>query len=292
MLVRTKSPGLRCLDRCHAASKTPRKIPCESSGMLLRPASVFVSSNSPSYKRSTISIRSGMNSLPTQSCNLSDPQRTDHHQRDDGFGRLRQIVDHTAYILLCEHNRRLPCLLAWQPDALRGIGANQFPRLSLVEHRSQTCMHIANRFRSQSRRKRVKEILKFDGSQLCEFLRTPFWQDVGVEMIVVADACRIFQQRPHLFPADCHQTCECFFPTRKELRLIVSLVDRLHEAVRQTLCFGSGGNQTLRPALRAAATLPEKVLPITDSPFGPAVLYSGPLVTFSHHDFLSVMLRP
>ena len=65
-----------------------------------------------------------MNSLPTQSRNLPDPQRTHNHEGNDGFCGFWQPFDYTAYILLCEHDRRLPCLLAWQPDTLRGIGAN------------------------------------------------------------------------------------------------------------------------------------------------------------------------
>jgi len=153
-------------------------------------------------------------------------------------------------------------------------------------------VHIANRFGSQTRRKRVEEILEFDGPHLCELRRTPLWQNVRIEMVVVADARRILEQRPHLFPTNCHQTCDRFFPTRKELRFIVSLVYRFHEAVGQTLCFGSGGNQALRPAFGTTATLRRAVIPIADSPSGPAVLYSGPLVPFSHHDYLSVMLRP
>src|SRR6267143_4891473 len=38
VLVKTRSPGFRHFDRCHAASRTPRRIPKESSGMLRRPA--------------------------------------------------------------------------------------------------------------------------------------------------------------------------------------------------------------------------------------------------------------
>ena len=57
-----------------------------------------------------------VNSHPTQSCNLSDPQRTHYLQGNDGFCGFWQRIDHTAYILLCEYNRRLPCLFARQPN--------------------------------------------------------------------------------------------------------------------------------------------------------------------------------
>jgi hypothetical protein len=87
-----------------------------------------------------------MDSLPTQSRNLSDPQRTHDHQGHERFGGFSQPFDDTAYILLCEHNRRLPCLLAWQPDALCGIGANQFPRYPLIEQCPQAAVHVTNRF--------------------------------------------------------------------------------------------------------------------------------------------------
>src|ERR1700756_4876210 len=55
-----------------------------------------------------------MNSLPAQSCNLTDPQRTDYHQRDNVFRPLRQVVDHTSYVLFREHYPRIPCLFPRQ----------------------------------------------------------------------------------------------------------------------------------------------------------------------------------
>jgi hypothetical protein len=87
---------------------------------------------------------------------------------------------------------------------LRGIRANQIPGFSPIEYRSQTTVHIADRFGGKPWRKRVEKILKFDGAQFREFRRTPSWQNVSIEMKVVADASRILQQRPHLFPTNHH----------------------------------------------------------------------------------------
>jgi hypothetical protein len=56
------------------------------------------------------------------------------------------------------------------------------------EYRSQTTVHIADRFGRKPRGKRVEEILKFDGSQFCESRRTPPWQYVSIEMVAVTHA--------------------------------------------------------------------------------------------------------
>src|SRR6185312_16643766 len=41
-----------------------------------------------------------MNSLPTQSTNLTNSHGTNHHQRNDGLGRLRQCIDDASNVLL------------------------------------------------------------------------------------------------------------------------------------------------------------------------------------------------
>ena len=92
-----------------------------------------------------------------------------------------------------------------------------------------------------------------------------------VQIKVVADSRRVLQQRPHLFPTSCHETCHCLFPGGEELRFIVPSVCGLHKLISQTLRFSSGGNQALRPALCATATLAGTVVPVEYFPLRPQV---------------------
>src|SRR5258705_920659 len=78
-------------------------------------------------------------------------------------------INQTANVLLSKHDRRFPGLLARQPDPLRRIRRQQTPGLALIENSSHTAVHVANRLWSQTRRKRVEEILKFNGPHSCEF---------------------------------------------------------------------------------------------------------------------------
>src|SRR5439155_9091309 len=47
--------------------------------------------------------------------------------------------------------RRLACLLARQAHSLSRIHAHESPSFTLGQNRSETCVHIANRFRRQTR---------------------------------------------------------------------------------------------------------------------------------------------
>jgi hypothetical protein len=57
-----------------------------------------------------------MNPLPSQCCHLSDSQRTDDNQCNDGFRWFGQRIDHTAYVLFCKNNGRLPGFLVRQTE--------------------------------------------------------------------------------------------------------------------------------------------------------------------------------
>ena len=73
---------------------------------------------------------------------------------------------------------------------------------------------------------------------------------------------------------------------------IVPLVDAFNELVCFPLSLGPGWKLALRPALCMRTTLTGTVVPVKDLPLIPQVLHSGPLVSFSHHDVLSVVLQP
>ena len=96
---------------------------------------------------------------------------------------------------------------------------------------------------------------------------------------------------PRQFPAFVVDSLQGFLVAGEKIRLVVPLVDSLHELVGKPLCFALARHSALRPGLRSSLSRGSGVIPVKELPLGPKILQLGPLITFLHHGPPSVVLQ-